>query len=80
MNLLIVDDERYIIDDMMASVDWKSLDIHTVSTAMNVRQAKKVLEEENIQIMLCDIEMPQASGLDLLAWMRERNIDCETVF
>ena len=80
MNLLIVDDERYIIDDIMASVDWESLHIDTVSTAMNVRQAKKVLEEEDIQIMLCDIEMPQASGLDLLAWMRQQKIDCETVF
>lgn len=79
MNLLLVDDERYIIDDLLSGMDWKRIGIDHVFTAMNVRQAKEVLKNEEIRIILCDIEMPQASGLELLRWITEKQLLCETI-
>ncbi|MDO4307126.1 MAG: helix-turn-helix domain-containing protein [Eubacteriales bacterium] len=79
MNLLLVDDERYIIEDLLSGMNWNRIGIDHVFTAMNVRQAKEVFEKEEIRIMLCDIEMPQASGLDLLRWITEKQLLCETI-
>lgn len=79
MNLLLVDDERYVIDDLLAGMDWKRIGIDHVFTAMNVRQAKDLFEKEEINLLLCDIEMPQASGLDLLRWIAEKQLLCETI-
>ena len=35
------------------------------------RAGKKIIERKQIQILLTDIEMPQESGLDLVAWIRD---------
>lgn len=38
------------------------------------------MEDNSIRICVCDIEMPGGSGLELLAWVRERGIDTEFIF
>lgn len=80
VNLLVVDDEYLIVEDIKASVDWESLGISNVYTAFNMRQAKEIFEENQIHLMLCDIEMPQGSGLDLLLWVKEYSPKTETIF
>lgn len=79
MNLLLVDDEQYVIDDLLSGISWNQIGIDEVFTAMNIRQAKEVLEHYDIQILLCDIEMPQGSGLDLLRWIVEKQFLCEKI-
>ena len=37
-------------------------------------------EEFPIQILLCDIDMPQGSGLELLEWLRNQEIQTECIF
>lgn len=80
LNILIVDDEQYIINDLVQSMNWTSLNINNVYTALNVKKAKEILEKEQVQILLCDIEMPQATGLDLLQWVRENKKNVENLF
>ena len=38
------------------------------------------MEDNSIRICVCDIEMPGGSGLELLAWVREHDIDTEFIF
>ncbi|MFD1430334.1 response regulator [Lacticaseibacillus mingshuiensis] len=73
MKVLLVDDDRYVINVMKTTMDWASLGFSGVLTAYNMRQAQAVLEGEDIDLVISDIEMPQGSGLDLLAWVRERD-------
>jgi len=80
MNLLVVDDEYLIVEDIKTSVDWESLGISNVYTAFNMRQAKEIFEKNKIHLMLCDIEMPQGSGLDLLTWVKEYSPKTEAIF
>lgn len=80
VTLLIVDDDKLLVKKLEETVTWEQLGITAVLTAFNIRQAKKLLEEYPIQILLCDIDMPQGNGLELLEWIRERNMDIECAF
>ncbi|UQZ35493.1 DNA-binding response regulator [Paenibacillus sp. PK3_47] len=80
LTMLIVDDEKLFADSLRKEVEWASLGISSVHTAYNSRQAKDIYEREQVDFMLCDIEMPQGSGLELLAWVREHYPRTESVF
>ncbi|TXK85903.1 response regulator [Paenibacillus sp. N3.4] len=78
--LIIVDDEMHVIEGVKSDLDLEKNGISELYTAYNMRQAKEIFAEHPIDIMLCDIEMPQGSGLELLAWVRERYPETETIF
>lgn len=79
-SLLIVDDETLTLDLLSSAIKWDELGIDQVFTAKNLKSAQKKFEEHPIDIMICDIEMPGGSGLDLLQWVRECNLDTENIF
>ncbi len=80
LTMVIVDDEKLFADSLKNEIEWEPLGIGTVYTAYNSRQAKDIYEREQVDFMLCDIEMPQGSGLDLLSWVREHYPRTESVF
>ena len=80
ISILMVDDDRILVEKLEKMVDWKRIGISMVFTANNIRQAQKILEEFPIQILLCDIDMPQGSGLELLEWLRNQEIQTECIF
>lgn len=79
-SLLIVDDEVHAVKGIEAAIDWEKLQITSLHTAYNIRQAKEVFDNHTVDMMLCDIEMPQGSGLELLAWVKEHSPQTESVF
>ncbi|MHA9737923.1 response regulator transcription factor [Robinsoniella peoriensis] len=70
MNLLIVDDEIEMIRGIMSGVDWKRLNMIRVYEVTGVEKAKAEFTRRRIDIALCDIEMTDGSGLDLLDWIK----------
>ncbi|WP_149846545.1 response regulator [Paenibacillus sp. 37] len=78
--LLIVDDEMFIADGIKSSVSWERLGFADVLVAYNLRQAKEVFETYSIDLMICDIEMPQGSGLELVEWVRASSTQTECIF
>ncbi|CAN7362567.1 response regulator [Paenibacillus sp. LjRoot153] len=78
--LLIVDDEMFIADGIKSSVQWERLGFVNVSVAYNIRQAKEIFDKQTIDLMICDIEMPQGSGLELVEWVRESSQQTECIF
>lgn len=77
MRVLIVDDDIATVEVIHDQIDWTRLGIDEVNTAYNISSAKLVLKENKVDIIVSDIEMPQGSGLDLLIWVRQQEIDCE---
>lgn len=77
---LIVDDEAHAIKGLQVGIDWEKLHISEVYKAFNIRQAKEIFESNDVHILLCDIEMPQGTGLELLEWVRHYYPETETVF
>ncbi|MNW46755.1 putative response regulatory protein [compost metagenome] len=80
MNALVVDDDVYVVAALEKKIEWTSLGIEKVYTANNVAQARDILQQNPVQILISDIEMPQGSGLDLLAWIREENYPVQAIF
>lgn len=80
IQMLIVDDEKLLTDALEADIEWEKLGITAVYKAYNSRQAKEIFDSVAIDLMLCDIEMPQGSGLELLAWVKEHYPRTEAVF
>ena len=76
MNLLIVDDEMIAVKGMLNGVDWKSCGIDgSIWTAYSAEWALKILNVQQV-----DIEMPGASGLELLRAIREIDRELPCIF
>jgi two-component system, response regulator YesN len=80
LNILIVDDEVSAIEAVQKGIDWDKLGITTIYTAMSMKEAIEQLNKHSIGIMLCDIEMPMGTGLELLRWVKENKSKVEFVF
>ena len=80
MNLLIVNDEIRTAEVMKREIEWEKYGISEVYTAYDAERGKTVLQENEIDIMLCDIEMPGENGLSLLKWTRDQKYDIECIF
>lgn len=80
MNVLIVDDDSNTVDIIIRSLNWKNLGIEKVLYAYEIAGAKKILTEESIDIVVCDIEMPMGSGLDLIQWARDKGFGSEFLY
>lgn len=80
MNILIVDDEIYSVQGIVNALDWKSLGFENVYTAYSMRQAQEIFENETVDLLLTDIEMPKGSGFDLIEWAIEKNYNPVSLF
>lgn len=79
-DILIVDDEILTVEIIKSQFDWASLGIGKVFTAYSMKQACKVFTSHNIDIMICDIEMPQGTGLELLQWVKDNSFTTVIIF
>ena len=64
VSCIIVDDEP-VAREIIASFVAKINDLELVATCKNVSEAFTVLQNETIQLIFLDINMPEISGLSL---------------
>ncbi len=79
-NVLIVDDEKIIREGV---VELLSLEEHlelNLFSAPSAIDAKDILEQRKIDIVLTDIQMPKMSGLELMDLILERWPHCKVIF
>ena len=72
MNILVVDDEVAVIQILKRAICWEELGIDKVFTAYNSQEAKRIITEDKIEIVISDIEMPQENGIQLLTWVQQK--------
>jgi YesN/AraC family two-component response regulator len=69
MNILVLDDQISVLKGIMSGVNFTKVGIDRVFTATNVSDAKKIIQTNEIDILLSDIEMPGENGLSLNKWV-----------
>lgn len=79
-NAIIVDDEPRAVDALKENVDWKKCGIRKVYSAYNMVSAIKIIQESQVEILICDIEMPNGSGIQLLEWLTAHQIKMNCIF
>ena len=72
MNLLIIDDEYYIVQGLEGMIDKEELGIDRIFTAYSAQQGLNVLKKEEVDLMLLDVEMPKETGLELLEQLNKK--------
>lgn len=72
--VLLVDDEPFILQGLSVIIDWNSEGFEIVGKASNGLEALKILREENIDLVIADIKMPEMTGIELLEKVRKENI------
>lgn len=80
MKLLIVNDSEPTLRFLNEKVRWPQYGITQCFLADGARSARQILVTEDIDIVLCDIQMPDENGLQLIKWVCENGFDCECVF
>lgn len=78
MTLLLVNDAIIEMEAMKSGISWDLYGIDNVFTAYSADDARTIISNHSIDIMLCYIEMPGENGLSLIKWIRDRNyyVDC----
>ncbi|QHT59451.1 helix-turn-helix domain-containing protein [Paenibacillus lycopersici] len=80
VNMLIVDDEKFAAEGILHGQDWGALGIASVRIAGSAAEARAMLRDGRIDILVCDIEMPDEDGLSLVRWVKEHSAHTEAVF
>ena len=80
MNLLIVDYEYYTVESIALKVQNLCPVFDEVWKAYNLDQALEIFSGHTVDLMICDVEMPGGSGLELLDKIRQAGYDTICIF
>lgn len=84
IKILIVDDEEDILDINTFSVEDIFCVPHEISTAKSGNEAIKILEKNEIDLCICDHNMPNGTGADVCEFiyskkLKTKHVLCSTV-
>lgn len=69
--VFIADDEKWVIESLKASINWKELGFEVVGQALNGIQALKQILQMKPEVVFTDIRMPGLNGLELIQKVKE---------
>lgn len=70
LKVLVVDDAAFIRDLVRKTLRARFPGME-VEEAIHGRKAQQLLNRESFDLILCDWEMPEMSGIELLSWLRQ---------
>ncbi len=68
MNCIIVDDDetsRFVLSNLVKKIE----DLHLVGSCINTQEAKEILKNKEVDLILLDIEMPGETGIEMFEKM-----------
>ena len=78
MKLLIAEDQSMLRDAMATLLSMED-SIESVLQAKDGKEAIDLISTNDIDVAILDVEMPEATGLDVLEYIRSNNIHCKVV-
>lgn len=71
-HILIVEDDTTFAVMLQTWLSKKKFSVVSVS---GIAAAKKTLIESSVDLVLCDLRLPDGDGIDLLEWVNNRNVN-----
>lgn len=78
--LVIADDEYEIRHGLVNYFPWNELGFEVIGEAANGKEALDLVSEGNADVLLCDIQMPIMTGIEVIKEMHEQKSPVLTVF
>ena len=78
MKLLIAEDQSMLRDAMATLLSMED-SVESVIQAKDGKEAINLISTNDIDVAILDVEMPEATGLDVLEYIRNNNIHCKVV-
>lgn len=80
LKLMIVDDEKYVVEYLKNLLDWSNYGFTSVKTFHNSIHAKNEAEKDAPHLLISDIRMPEISGIDLLKTIFDKKLPTKVIF
>lgn len=78
MKLLIAEDQSMLRDAMATLLSMED-SVESVLQAKDGKEAIDLISTNDIDVAILDVEMPEATGLDVLEYIRSNNLNCKIV-
>ncbi len=75
-NILIIDDENDIRNLLSRIIRLEGYDVFQAETG---KSGLKLLKQEKIHGVICDVKLPDANGVELVSQIKEINPECEVI-
>lgn len=75
-NILIIDDEAEIVSLLKRILEKKG---HHVMSANNITKGKALFGDEDVDILMLDINLPDGNGLDELSGFCQKKPNCNII-
>ena len=75
--VILIDDERLIVEGLRKVVKWSDFDCQVVATAGDAAEGTALIRELQPHILFTDIRMPGQDGLTMLAGLRSEFPDMQ---
>lgn len=77
--VLIVDDEKIIRIGLQSIINWEQLGYTVIGVASDGTQALKIIEIEQVDVVITDIKMPNMNGISLIKELTDRKFQGEII-
>jgi len=79
MKLMIVDDEKSVVDTLSLAIPWEEIGIQEIYRAYSGAAALEILSKHIVDIIITDIRMPEVSGIDLIKEIKQRKLKTKCI-
>ena len=73
--IVIIDDEEYILEQLRQLIDWKKIGFEVCDVFSDTKDIYEYIENNRIDAILTDINMPEPTGLDIARYCYEKHPD-----
>ena len=74
LRVLLVDDEPFIRKGLTALIDWEAEGYYVAGEASNGNSAIQLLKQNDYDLIICDIKMPEMDGIELITYVRSNKL------
>ena len=75
--VLVIDDDQPVLNYLR--IFLLQTDEYEVTTLANSRKAYEEIQNNNYDLILLDMDMPDVTGIDILKYIQENEVDVETI-
>lgn len=79
IKVVVVEDEKFVRQGIVLTMDWKSIDCVVVGEASNGEEGLRVIRSLNPDLVITDVQMPKMDGLTMISKLREEHCTAEFI-